>query len=141
LEDRPQAVGIGPQPATAFGREIARATKEHHTMPNDLNVVALRNRHPADELADVRADIKRLELRELALRQQLVESPAADRAGELFIAKVSPYTKQHLDAAALRRHFGEAALAPFYRQPGGAVVRLSRKKIPTPAPRSRSQRP
>jgi hypothetical protein len=41
----------------------------------------LRNRHPADELAEVRAEIGRLELREEELRQWLIAHPD-DLVGE-----------------------------------------------------------
>jgi hypothetical protein len=45
------------------------------------------NRHPADELADVRAEIKRLEARESKLREVLC-MPDADLIGDEYSAAV-----------------------------------------------------
>jgi hypothetical protein len=44
----------------------------------------LRNRHPADELADVRAEIKQLKIREAELRTTL-SAPDADRHGIQYL--------------------------------------------------------
>jgi len=41
----------------------------------------MQNRHPADRLADVRSEIKRLEVEEEGLRAYLLEHPS-DRTGE-----------------------------------------------------------
>jgi hypothetical protein len=48
-------------------------TRPTTVCPDENNKVRLpRNRHPADELAEVRAEIGRLELREEELRQWLI---------------------------------------------------------------------
>jgi hypothetical protein len=74
----------------------------------------LTNRHPADELADLRAQIRELEAREQELRARLL-IPGADLSGAEWRALVVTQSRDRLDAAALRQQFGAAALKPFMR--------------------------
>jgi hypothetical protein len=60
------------------------------------------NRHPADELADVRAEIRRLQEREEALRAHLLEHPE-DRIGDDYTVSISSQSRKHVDQAAGRR--------------------------------------
>jgi hypothetical protein len=83
----------------------------------------LRNRHPADELADVRAEIKELEAREAKLRGVLIAA-GANRIGVQFEAVVWDRHPRQLDAKALAAHFGADALAPFYRKVDRKIVKL-----------------
>jgi hypothetical protein len=57
------------------------------------------NRHPADRLADVRSEIKRLETEEAELRAYLLEHPK-DRAGQEHVAIVGSQSRKRVDLSA-----------------------------------------
>ena len=86
---------------------------------------ALRNRHPADLLADVRAEIRQLKIYEAELRQELL-ADGADLTGVQFKAIVSRYgrTRETADIKGLIKHFGEAAVRPFIQTTDYQVVLL-----------------
>jgi hypothetical protein len=54
-----------------------------------------------DELADVRAEMKRLELREAELRATLLADPSA-RTGKDYLAEIKTVTSQRTDLRELR---------------------------------------
>jgi hypothetical protein len=87
----------------------------------------VRNRHPADELADVRAEIKQLEVREAELRNTLITADRASRIGVQFEAVIWDWNPRQLDAEALAEHFGTDALAPFYRKVARKIVKLKQR--------------
>ena len=60
-----------------------------------------RNRHPADDLADVREELKRLEQRETVLREYLIAHPD-DRHGARFVAELKDVTTARVDLKELR---------------------------------------
>ena len=60
-----------------------------------------RNRHPADDLADVREDIKKLTERETVLREYLIAHPD-DRVGARFAAELKDVTTARVDLKELR---------------------------------------
>jgi hypothetical protein len=67
----------------------------------------IRNRHPADELADVRAEIKQLQIREAELRIELMTS---DRHGVQWTAIVETKNYERLDTKAVIEHLGREAM-------------------------------
>jgi hypothetical protein len=87
------------------------------------------NRHTADRLADVREKIKTLKLEEEQLRQALIASPE-DRKGDQWIAKVSERNGAKYDIAAIVKHYGTAALAPFKHDNWVTYVRLKPRVFP-----------
>jgi hypothetical protein len=87
----------------------------------------LRNRHPADRLADVRAEIKRLKVEEEAIRAELAGVPDTARQGVEWTATVNGYTQQRLDLKAATAALGEDALRPFMRRRVFRQVRLRRR--------------
>ena len=56
----------------------------------------MQNRHPVDELADVRSEIKQLEDREQELRAYLLEHPE-DRTGIEYIASIAEQRRSRVD--------------------------------------------
>jgi hypothetical protein len=82
----------------------------------------MRNVHPVDELADVRAAIKSLETREAELRQKLL-SGEASLCGDTWRAVIRSQSSERIDAKAARRALGDA-LRPFMRRHSTAIVRL-----------------
>ena len=60
-----------------------------------------RNRHPADDLADTREELKRLGEREAVLREYLIAHPD-DRHGARFVAELKDVTTQRVDLKELR---------------------------------------
>jgi hypothetical protein len=77
---------------------------------------AMANRHPADELADIRDQIAVLKTRETKLRNALLNAEQSDRIGEEWIAEITQWKSNRLDNAALKKHFGLEALQPFMRE-------------------------
>ncbi len=57
--------------------------------------------HPADELAEVRAEIARLRLREMALRRQILDLPPDALRGRWFAVELRDVISKKLDPAKL----------------------------------------
>jgi hypothetical protein len=92
--------------------------------PNrEATMMLLRNRHPADDLADVRAEIKQLQIREAELREELVQANA-DRRGVQWEATVYQRSREQLDLKAAKKQLGRDVLTPFLRQITFQNVRL-----------------
>jgi hypothetical protein len=83
----------------------------------------LQNRHPADELADVRSEIRRLEDREQELRIYLLEHPH-DRTGIEHIATVREQRRSRVDLKALAAEIGHSVLQQFTHFTSCQTVRL-----------------
>jgi hypothetical protein len=84
------------------------------------------NRHPADELADVRAEIRAAQVREAELRAVLLDG-ACGREGADFVARVAILKQARLDIEAAKKHLG-AALKPFMIDKEMRKVRLDAKE-------------
>jgi len=82
------------------------------------------NRHPADEMHDVKERIAEFEEREAELREILIAATEAERVGEEWIAHVSEQHRKTLDREALTEHFGAEVLQPFMRESVATVVNL-----------------
>jgi hypothetical protein len=87
----------------------------------------LRNRHAADLLADVRAEIKQLQIREAELRNELL-ADGADRHGVQWEAVIKDRKQERLDLKAAIAHFGKDAMKPFMRKVKATEVRLIRTR-------------
>ena len=74
-------------------------------------MTTIRDRHPADELADVRTQLQQLKQREAEL-QTLLLSGECGLAGDDYVAVISRHSTEQLDLKALRKHYG-TALNPF----------------------------
>jgi hypothetical protein len=77
---------------------------------------AMTNSHPADEIADIREQIKELKTREAELRNALLNAEQPDRIGQEWIAEIKEWKSHRLDNDALEKHFGTEALQPFMRE-------------------------
>jgi hypothetical protein len=86
----------------------------------------MQNRHPADELADIRADIKRLEGREQELRAYLLEHPN-DRVGIEHIVTFGEQRRKHVDLRALADEIGASLLQRFTAYRSCIMIRLSER--------------
>jgi hypothetical protein len=91
------------------------------------------NRHPVDELAEIRAERRRLGEREAALRSQLL-MPNADLVGDDYFAHVHQFEREELSRAALEQRFGTAAVAACVRIVNYKIVALSRRARQRRAP-------
>ena len=76
--------------------------------------MSLPNRHPVDELADLRKHMHQIEGRIEELRD-LIISGACGLVGDEHAATLKVRTSQRIDIKELRRAFGEA-VAPFVRE-------------------------
>ena len=76
--------------------------------------MSLSNRHPVDELADLRKQMHQTEQRIEELRE-LIISGACSLVGDEHAATLEERTNQRVDIKELRREFGEA-LTPFLRE-------------------------
>jgi len=70
------------------------------------------NRHPVDELADLRAKIAKLEGRADYLRRTIIAG-GCSLEGDEHVAMVKTTARQVLDTKAVRQEFGDARLRPF----------------------------
>ena len=68
------------------------------------------NRHPADRLADIRAELKRLESEEAGLRSYLLKHPH-DRIGSEYVATVGEQCRRRIDLKRLADEIGASVLA------------------------------
>jgi hypothetical protein len=82
-----------------------------------------RNRHPADQLADVRQEIKRLEEEQQRLRAYLLEHPH-DRIGMEHIATIGEQRRSRVDLKALADEVGHSLLQRFTHFTSCRTVRL-----------------
>jgi hypothetical protein len=85
------------------------------------------NRHPADELADVRTEIRRLEGREEELRAYLLEHPG-DRIGVEHIAIVVSQSRKRVDLRGLAAEIGHSLVARFTSFSSFLQVRLRERE-------------
>ena len=87
----------------------------------------LLNRHPADRLADVRSEIKRLEAEEAKLRAYLLEHPQ-DRTGQEHVAVVGSQSRRRVDLKALADEVGASILQRFTSFRSAMIVRLQQRQ-------------
>ena len=87
----------------------------------------MQNRHPADRLADVRLEIKRLEAEETKLRTYLLEHPQ-DRTGEEHIAIIGSQSRKRVDMKALADEIGASILQRFTSFRSAMIVRLQQRQ-------------
>ena len=87
----------------------------------------MQNRHPADRLADVRSEIKRLEAEEAKLRAYLLEHPQ-DRTGQEHVAVVGSQSRRRVDLKALADEVGASILQRFTTFGTAVVVRLQQRQ-------------
>ncbi len=87
--------------------------------------IAGTNRHPVDQLANVRATIKTLQEREAQLKEQIVAMMGDDASigGDEFIASLRPGSRKGgLDEKRLAEHFGDLSM---FRKPDSAFKTLT----------------
>jgi hypothetical protein len=84
------------------------------------------NRHPADRLADVRSEIKRLEVEEAKLRAYLLEHPQ-DRTGEEHVAIIGSQSRRRVDLKCLADEVGASILQRFTSFRSALIVRLQQR--------------
>jgi hypothetical protein len=85
------------------------------------------NRHPADQIADVRQRIGVLKKQEAGLRKILINATEADRVGDEWIARVSEQKKRLLDREGLERQFGTDAIRPFMYDSVSTRLKVERR--------------
>jgi hypothetical protein len=73
------------------------------------------NRHPVDELADARKQLRQIEQRIEELRE-LIISGACGLVGDDHVATFKVRISQRIDIKELQRAFGAEAVAPFVRE-------------------------
>ena len=87
----------------------------------------MQNRHPADELADVRSEIRHLEDREEQLRSYLLEHPH-DRKGVDYEALIGTQQRKRVDLKALADEIGASLLQRFTRYATITMVKLRERE-------------
>ena len=73
------------------------------------------NRHPVDQLGDVRAEIRALREREALLRSEVLESKAG-LVGDEYEATLFRSIVERVDVALMKRELGMQFLQPFLRE-------------------------
>jgi hypothetical protein len=89
-------------------------------------IKSITNVHPADELAELRAQKAALDKRIDALRDQLMED-GADLTGDEYRAVLVPSVRETLDRKAITEAYGEKAIAPFIKKTSFSTVKLEKK--------------
>jgi hypothetical protein len=87
------------------------------------------NRHPVDELGDIRSQIKALKAREEELRRAVIES--GDMIGDDYEAGLKHSVQQRVDLPALKVALGER-LRPFLREQVCDQLRVKPKREESP---------
>jgi hypothetical protein len=88
---------------------------------------ATANRHPVDQLADVRAEIKTLKTREEQLRDKILGGDCGE-VGDQYVARIDRRDKRTLDVDLLTRHFGAETLKPFFKTSAFTTIRLAERQ-------------
>jgi hypothetical protein len=83
----------------------------------------MQNRHPADRLADVRSEIKRLEAEEAELRIYLLAHPN-DREGDDYVVSIASQSRKKVDLKRLADEIGASLLQRFTSYTSFLAVRL-----------------
>jgi hypothetical protein len=83
------------------------------------------NRHPVDELADIREQIRSLQFREKELRRMILDGEC-EAMGFDYEAYVTPNTYERIDLHRLKQEFGMQALRPFLQSRESVNLRLRR---------------
>jgi hypothetical protein len=91
-----------------------------------MSEVQTDNKHPADELAEIRLKIKGWKDREEELRLMLIALPKKEREGSKYTATVTEATVQRLSVPALEEELGD--ISRFYVPSYFTTVRIKRKK-------------
>jgi hypothetical protein len=86
-----------------------------------------KNRHPADEFADIRDEIKALEKREGQLRDVLINSDPDDRVGADSYTSITVQKRRALDPDKLAAKFGKDAIADCYTDKDVTYVKAHRR--------------
>jgi len=81
------------------------------------------NRHPVDELADIRATIRHLQEREGNLRAAILAG-ACSLTGDQHLATVTTQSTQRFDKAAAIRALGMERLRPFMSEAEFKIVKV-----------------
>lgn len=93
-------------------------------MANPIESKAPRNRHPVDELGDVRRRIRELQEREAELRRTILAGEC-DLTGDECEAEIVDKVHERLDEAALKLEFGMTRLRPFLQTKPFQMVRVT----------------
>jgi hypothetical protein len=85
------------------------------------------NRHPVDQLAEVRQEIRRLQVREEELRAWLLEHPEAHQ-GQDFQVELGTQHRQKVNLRALADAIGASVLERFTRCSTVTLVKLRERE-------------
>jgi hypothetical protein len=89
------------------------------------------NRHPVDELADLREQKRQLEAREEELRK-LILGGECGLIGYDHEARISEFAAERIDTKAAKAALGDV-LTPFLKQSVTKTVRITRREEPDAA--------
>lgn len=84
------------------------------------------NRHPVDELADVRAEIKRLQEHEAELKSQIIGT--RQMLGNEFEAKLTEVVTERVDVPALRKYMGNG-IREFLKPSSAITLRIVKREM------------
>jgi len=94
----------------------------------NFGLEVVKNRHPIDRLADVRAEIKRLDAVEAELRKSIIVGDFG-LTGDQYIAEVRETTRETIDSALVRKHLGPDGIKPFLKKSTTQTVRLTERVL------------
>lgn len=91
-----------------------------------MSEVQADNKHPADELAEIRIMLRGWKDREEELRLLLIEMPKRERQGKKYTAAVNEESRRRLNVEALENEYGD--LSRFYTAIHYTTVRINRNR-------------
>lgn len=84
------------------------------------------NRHPADELAEIRNEIRELKERENELRNEILALPPVERQGRRHTVHAVSIKQRRLDPEILEKEFGD--IRKFYREIDCVILQIRKNK-------------
>lgn len=91
-----------------------------------MSEITYDNKHPVDELAEIRLKLKEWEDRADELRAIVIDLPKREREGKKYIATVAEESRRKLNVQALEEAYGD--LSRFYTSTHFTTVRTKRKR-------------
>ncbi|WP_298363403.1 hypothetical protein [uncultured Bradyrhizobium sp.] len=90
------------------------------------NPLPATNRHPADRLADIRAQIAALKTAEAELRQGFITG-TLPLIGDDYVVTVQTHTSEKIDSKAMRTNVPERVWRPYVVESAAPYVTVKRK--------------
>jgi hypothetical protein len=124
--DQPNAK-TDPERTVCGGRQKRSARRFRHQRERNAVTTIQSNRKPADRLAEIREQIRALEVEEAELRQSFLDGEH-DLVGDDHQVIITASVMERIDVKSLRRDFNPSALRPYLKTTNTTFVRTELKR-------------